>query len=119
LKSSVLKSHFYEPEYQRDYFLFSQHYGFSPSPSRDRIPIDNAQAECRIKYVKRNFFQGRKFRNIDSCNRKLREWMESISHQRIHGTTITNGKIKYPKMGKKMTHFFCSGLALLKAIPSY
>jgi len=87
LKSAVLKAHFYEPEYQRDYFLFSKHYGFSPSPSRVRTPTDNAQAESRIKYVKRNFFQGRKFQDIDDCNRQLREWMESVSHQRIHGTT--------------------------------
>ena len=32
-----------------------------------------------------------------------------------------NGKIKYPKMGKKMTHFFCSrlyGLGSFKAVES-
>lgn len=87
LKSAVLEAHFYEPEYQRDYFLFSRHYGFSPSPSRVRTPTDNPQAESRVKYVKRNFFNGRKFLDIDDCNRQLREWMENVSHQRIHGTT--------------------------------
>jgi len=87
LKSAVLEAHFYEPEYQRDYLLFSEHYGFSPSPSRVRTPTDNAQAESRIKYVKRNFLRGREFVDIDDCNRQLREWMERISHQRIHGTT--------------------------------
>ena len=87
LKSAVLKAHFYGPEYQRDYLLFAQHYGFSPSPSRVRTPTDNAQAESRIKYVKRNFFQGKKFSDIDECNRQLWEWMEHTSHQRVHGTT--------------------------------
>lgn len=87
LKSAVLKAHFYEPEYQREYYLFSKHYGFFPSPSRVRTPTDNAQAECRIKYVKSNFFRGRQFRDIGDCNHQLREWMENTSHQRIHGTT--------------------------------
>ncbi|MHA1381515.1 MAG: hypothetical protein ACTSRG_24375 [Candidatus Helarchaeota archaeon] len=34
---------------------------------------------------------------------------------------ITNGKIKYPKMGKEMTHFFCSklyGVGSFKAVKS-
>ncbi len=87
LKSAVLEANFYEPEYQRDYFLFSRHYGFSPLPSRVRTPTDNAMAESRIKYVKRNFFRARKFMNIAHCQRELREWMEQVSHQRIHGTT--------------------------------
>lgn len=87
LKSAVLEAHFYEPEYQRDYLLFSRHYGFSPSPSRVRTPTDNAQVETRVKYVKSNFFRGRKFNDIDDCNKRLREWMENVSHQRIHGTT--------------------------------
>ncbi|MFQ6118783.1 MAG: IS21 family transposase, partial [Methanosarcinales archaeon] len=87
LKSAVLRAHFYEPEYQRDYLLFSRHYGFSPQPSRVRTPTDNAMAESRIKYVKRNFFRGRKFKDINHCQRELREWMERVSHQRIHGTT--------------------------------
>jgi transposase len=87
LKSVVLEAHFYEPEYQRNYILFSSHYGFSPSPSRVRTPTDNPQAESRIKYVKRNFFRGRTFADINDCNRQLREWMENVSHRRIHGTT--------------------------------
>ncbi|MGC8746631.1 MAG: IS21 family transposase [Candidatus Saccharicenans sp.] len=87
LKSAVLKAHFYEPEYQRDYLLFSRHYGFSPSPSRVRTPTDNAQAESRVKYVKSNFFRGREFEDINDCNRQLREWTERVSHERIHGTT--------------------------------
>ena len=87
LKSAVLKAHFYEPEYQRDYYLFSKHYSFSPSPSRVRTPTDNAQAECRIKYVKSSFFRGRVFQDINDCNQQLREWTEDVAHQRIHGTT--------------------------------
>jgi hypothetical protein len=82
-----LKANFYEPEYHGDYLLFSRHYGFSPSPSRVRIPTDNPQAETRVKYVKSNFLKGRKFRDINDCNTKLREWMESVSHEPVHGTT--------------------------------
>jgi hypothetical protein len=50
-----------------------------------RKPNDKGKVESGIKYVKRNFFLGRKFKDSDDVERKLRKWMDSTSNQRIHG----------------------------------
>jgi hypothetical protein len=85
LKAAILKAHFYEPIYQRLYKDFAQHYGFRPHPCRVRKPNDKGKVESGIKYVKRNFFLGRTFKDSDDVERKLRNWMDSTSNQRIHG----------------------------------
>jgi hypothetical protein len=87
LKAAILKANFYEPIYQKLYKDFAQHYGFRPHPCRVREPNDKGKVESGIKYVKRNFFLGRKFKDGDDVERKLRNWMDNTSNQRIHGTT--------------------------------
>jgi len=87
LKAAILKVHFYEPLYQKLYKNFAQHYGFRPHPCRVRKPNDKGKVESGIKYVKRNFFLGRTFKDSDDVDRQLRNWMDSTSNQRLHGTT--------------------------------
>ena len=87
LKAAILKAHFYEPIYQKLYKNFAQHYGFRPHPCRVRKPNDKGKVESGIKYVKRNFFLGRTFKDSDDVDRQLRNWMDSTSNQRLHGTT--------------------------------
>jgi len=87
LKAAILKAHFYEPIYQKLYKDFAQYYGFRPHPCRVRKPNDKGKVESGIKYVKRNFFLGRTFKDSTDVERKLRKWMDSTSNQRIHGTT--------------------------------
>ena len=86
LKAAILEANFYEPIYQRMYKDFANYYGFRPIPCRVYHPNDKGKVESGIKYVKRNFFQGRDFIDGKDCDDKLRQWMEKIS-RRIHGTT--------------------------------
>jgi len=87
LKAAILKANFYEPIYQKLYKDFAQHYGFRPHPCRVRQPNDKGKVESGIKYVKRNFFLGRRFKDSTDVDRQLRNWMDNTSNQRIHGTT--------------------------------
>jgi len=86
LKAAILKANFYEPVYQNLYKEFSNYYGFKPVPCRIYHPNDKGKVESGIRYVKVNFFQGRKFVNGTDCTRKLKEWLEK-ANRRIHGTT--------------------------------
>lgn len=86
LKSAILEANFYEPIYQQLYKTFADHYGFKPMPCRVRQPNDKGKVESGIKYVKGNFFLGRKFKNEDDLNRQLRNWVDN-ANLRIHGTT--------------------------------
>lgn len=87
LKAAILEANFYEPVYQALYKTFADYYGFSPMPCRVREPNDKGKVEAGIKYVKGNFFAGRKFKDEDDTNRQLRNWLENKANMRLHGTT--------------------------------
>lgn len=86
LKAAILEVNFYEPVYQYLYKNFADHYGFKSIPCRIYSPNDKGKVESGIKYVKTNFFLGRKFKNEDDLNFHLKKWIEK-ANARIHGTT--------------------------------
>lgn len=87
LKAAILKANFYCPIYQELYKNFAYHYAFRPLPCRVRRPNDKAKVESGIKYIKNNFFSGRKFKDEQDLKRRLSHWLEVICNGRIHGTT--------------------------------
>lgn len=86
LKAAILEANFYGPVYQKMYREFADHYGFKPLPCRAYHPNDKGKVESGIKYVKGNFFKGRKFESGTECDKKLRLWTEE-ANKRVHGTT--------------------------------
>jgi len=86
LKAAILQANFYEPIYQELYKNFASCYGFHPLPCRVRRPNDKGKVESGIKYVKHNFFLGRKFRNEQELKERLNRWCNKVNY-RIHGTT--------------------------------
>jgi len=86
LKAAILQANFYEPIYQDLYKNFAFHYGFHPLPCRVRRPNDKGKVESGIKYVKGNFFQGRRFAGEKEVRERLAKWITKANH-RIHGTT--------------------------------
>jgi transposase len=87
LKAAVLQADFYEPVFQNLYKNFADYYGFNPLPCRIYSPNDKGKVESGIKYVKNNFFKGRRFLNEDDLDRKLRHWLDKKCNTRVHGTT--------------------------------
>lgn len=85
LKAAILEANFYEPIFQEQYKNFANHYGFKPLPCRVYKPNDKGKIESGIKYVKNNFFLGRKFKNKNDLNYQLKRWLEK-ANSRIHGT---------------------------------
>lgn len=86
LKAAILEANFYEPVYQGMYKSFADYYGFKAMPCRIYRPNDKGKVESGIKYVKNNFFAGRKFDSGRDCDIRLRAWTET-ANRRIHGTT--------------------------------
>jgi len=86
LKSAILEAGFYEPLYQQAYKDFARYYGFSPLPCRIARPNDKGKVESGIRFVKGNFFKGRKFASGKDLDCQLKAW-NSIANQRVHGTT--------------------------------
>jgi len=53
LKSAVVKSDRYEPEIQRTFHEFAEHYGAVVMPARPRHPHDKAKVEVAVQVVER------------------------------------------------------------------
>lgn len=87
LKAAILEANFYEPVYQGLYKQFADYYGFLPLPCRVREPQEKGKVESGIKFIKANFFAGRKFNTKAELDRKLAEWLRIKCNGRIHGTT--------------------------------
>jgi len=111
LKAAILEANFYEPVYQKLYKAFSEYYGFQSIPCRIYQPNDKGKVESGIKYVKNNFFAGRKFKNEDDLDRQIFKWMEN-ANCRIHGTTKKIPREEFNKTEKDILlklpiHDFC------------
>lgn len=87
LKAAILVANFYTPVYQQLYKTFADYYGFKPMPCRIKSPNEKGKVESGVKYVKYNFFRGRKFKDENDLNYQLRNWLDKTCNQRIHGTT--------------------------------
>lgn len=86
LKAAILEANFYEPIYQKLYQEFAVYYGFKSLPCRVYRPNDKGKVESGIKYVKNNFFAGRKFKNRSELRSRLHRWQDKANN-RVHGTT--------------------------------
>lgn len=87
LKAAILSAHFYQPVYQNLYEQCAKHYGFEIMPCRVRKPQEKGKVESGIKYIKNNFFAGRKFNTADDLQKQLLFWLNNKCNVRIHGTT--------------------------------
>jgi hypothetical protein len=43
--------------------------------------------ERPFSYIRRDFFLGRNFRNLDDLNAQLIDWLDTVANVRVHGTT--------------------------------
>jgi len=86
LKAAILEANFYEPIFQAQYLNFANYYGFKPLPCRIYKPNDKGKVESGIKYIKNNFFLGRKFKDSTDLDRQLKNWLNK-ANKRVHGTT--------------------------------
>ncbi len=66
---------------------FARHHGFEVRFCRPYRPRTKGKVESGVKYVKRNFLAGRRFRDLDDLNASLEQWMREEADMRIHGTT--------------------------------
>jgi transposase len=88
LRAAIVRAALYDPEVQRSYREFAEHYGFLIAPCRPRTPEHKGKVEQGgVHYVKRNAPAGRAFRDLGDMNRHLRGWCLETAGRRVHGTT--------------------------------
>jgi transposase len=69
---------------------FARYWGFRPRLCRPYRAQTKGKIESGVKYVRRNFvcgLQGREPSCLMDFNTQLRQWVEGVANQRVHGTT--------------------------------
>jgi transposase len=69
---------------------FARYWGFKPRLCRPYRAQTKGKIESGVKYVRRNFvcgLLGREPSCLADLNTELRQWVESVANQRVHGTT--------------------------------
>lgn len=87
MKTAVLKNQHYDLEFNQDFLEFAYHYNTVIIPCTPYSPEQKGTVESGIKYIQRNFVQGRTFTDSIDLKNQLREWMDTYANRRIHGTT--------------------------------
>jgi transposase len=84
LKSGVTRAHRYEPDINRSYQDFAEHYGLAILPARVRKPRDKAKVEAGVLVVERWILarlRNRTFFSIGELNTAIRELLEQLNHR--------------------------------------
>jgi transposase len=87
LKAAVSQAMVHDPILGEAYRRMALHYGFLISPTIPHTPRHKGKVESGVHYVKRNFFAGQEFVDIQTANVHLRNWILNTAGVRKHGTT--------------------------------
>ena len=66
---------------------FADFWGFEPRLCRAYRAQTKGKVESGVKYFKRNFLAGRRFRDYLDFTEQLQEWTATVAYVRVHGTT--------------------------------
>jgi transposase len=73
--------------YNRSLLALAQHYRFQPRACRPYRAKTKGKVERPFRYIREDFFLGRRFRDLDDLNVQLAEWLDTVANVRVHGTT--------------------------------
>ena len=76
--------------------------GFTPRACWTYDAESKGKVESVVKYVRRNFFYGRKFSGFADLNRQVRHWCDHKANTRVHGTT---GAIPWERLNEKERNY--------------
>ena len=66
---------------------FAAHHGFQPRACRPYRAKTKGRVERAVSYLRRNFYYGRVFRDVEDLNRQAENWLTNTANLRIHATT--------------------------------
>lgn len=66
-----------------DFLRFAAAYGFKPRACWLNDPESKGKVESSVKYVRRDFFYGTAFTDLDDLNRQAKAWMDEVANRRV------------------------------------
>ena len=107
-KCAITKACIHDPQVQRSYADFAEHYGFMIAPCPPREPQMKGRVESGVKYVKGSFLPLRTFKSFSDANQQAKAWVLGEAGNRKHGSTYQ----------QPLTAFSETERYLLKALPA-
>jgi transposase len=87
--------------FNEEMLRFAAHYGFHPTACHPYRPKTKGRVERAVSYLRRNFFYGRSFRDLEDLNDQAGKWLTETANTRIHGTT---GEVPRERLAKEISH---------------
>jgi len=90
MKTAVLGDGQEEPAhivYNAKLLALAKHYAYTPRACRKYRAKTKGKVERPYRYIRQDFFLGRRFRNLEDLNAQLRHWLDTVANVRVHGTT--------------------------------
>ena len=75
-----------EPRLNQAFVEYAQARGFRIDPARVRRPQDKPRVERTVPFVRRSFFAGETFVDLDDAQRRAELWCRQRAGMRVHGT---------------------------------
>lgn len=73
---------------------FAACYGFKPNACRPYRAKTKGKVERAVSYLRKSFFYGRVFRDLEDMNIQIEGWLGDIANVRVHGTTGVVPKLR-------------------------
>jgi transposase len=87
--------------FNEEMLRFATHYGFRPLACRPYRAKTKGRVERAVSYLRRNFFYGRRFSDLEDLNGQLEKWLDETANTRLHGTT---GEIPFQRLQNEKSH---------------
>jgi transposase len=87
--------------FNEEMLRFAAHYGFRPLACQPYRAKTKGKVERAVSYLRKSFFYGRYFRDLEDLNRQLEDWLNGTANSRVHATT---GEVPTLRMQTEKNH---------------
>lgn len=94
-KLVVLSEKFREIEVNPRFARYATTAGFRLHACRGYDPESKGKVEAGVKYTKQDAFYGDTFRDETELRAHIRQWLDEVANQRIHGSTGQAPQVRY------------------------
>jgi len=87
MKAAIEEADNISPRFNDTFLEYAESRGFVIDPARIRKPTDKPRVERAVQYVRKNFFAGEHFRDLEDVRSRAEAWCRDTAGMRVHGTT--------------------------------
>ncbi|MGZ8908350.1 MAG: IS21 family transposase, partial [Methylobacter sp.] len=118
-KLVVIHEIFRELELNQRFHQYATAAGFHIRACEGYDPESKGKVEAGVKYVKQNGFYGEEFNDWQALENYLKDWLDTIANQRLHGSTQQQPQVHYDREEKvKMQPYLTPSCLPRKAVAS-